>query len=241
MNYLTIDFGNSLIKFGLFKNQELFRVEKCNYEEAEKKIIFFFEQHQIDQTIYCSVKNIDHLLPILTRIKAVEFSVSEFPFLEHDYTTPNSLGNDRYLAAMAANRIFKNKNCLVVDIGTAITYDFVSKENLYKGGAIAPGLQLRFNSLHDYTSQLPLIKFSGQQPQLIGTSTHDSILSGVINGIIHEISGTITRYEEEHEEIKTIFTGGDGQFFADAIKNSIFVYPNLMLEGLHTALQRKLN
>src|SRR5690606_17210513 len=106
------------------------------------------------------------------------------------YSTPETLGNDRLANAVAANTMFPDQNCLVIDIGTCLKFDFVNAENKYLGGSISPGYQMRFRALHTYTEKLPLI--SPKHPnELIGSSTETSIRSGVYNGLLNEIEGMI--------------------------------------------------
>lgn len=134
--------------------------------------------------------------------------------------------------ASGAVLYFKNKNRLIIDAGTCITYDFVDNKNTYHGGAISPGLSLRYKSLNNYTAKLPLLE-NKEIDFLIGRSTNESIYSGVINGVVNEINGFITQYKEIDKDLTIILTGGDADFLAKSIKNTIFANSNFLLDSLN--------
>jgi type III pantothenate kinase len=124
----------------------------------------------------------------------------------------------------------------VIDAGTCITYDFIDANNNYLGGAISPGIRLRYESLHNYTAKLPLL--TRENPEnLIGDSTHQSIHSGVINGVTMEIDGFINSNLDENDNFIIILTGGDSDFLAKRLKNTIFANPNFLLESLNQTFQ----
>jgi type III pantothenate kinase len=137
---------------------------------------------------------------------------------------------------------------LVIDAGTCITYDFVDANDVYHGGAIAPGIRLRYESLHRYTANLPLLSVESlpfdehkqAQVNLIGSSTQESIHSGVVNGIVHEIDGFIDAYRAKFSNFIIILTGGDTDFLAKRLKNTIFANSNFLLESLNQTYQYKI-
>ncbi len=147
------------------------------------------------------------------------------------YKTPETLGRDRIAAAVGANYLYPNEDLLVIDSGTAITYDLVTKDSNYLGGAISPGIALRYRSLNQHTANPPLIT-SHSNNFMVGASTEECIESGVLNGAIGEIEYFINRYTEEFPAIRVVFTGGDANFFVNKLKNSIFVVQNLVIIGL---------
>jgi type III pantothenate kinase len=155
------------------------------------------------------------------------------------YKSAISLGHDRIANAVGAYNTFPNKNNLVIDVGTCITYDFINKSNEYLGGSISPGFNLRMKALSSFTENLPRINFKIKSTPLIGTNTEGSMKSGVINGTINEIIQNISEYEQLHPEINVILTGGDTTFIKSIVstkKNSIFADENLTLKGLNTVL-----
>jgi type III pantothenate kinase len=132
--------------------------------------------------------------------------------------------------------MFPNSNILVIDAGTCITYDFIDKNGVYQGGAISPGINLKLKALNTFTQKLPLIEFKNEFV-LIGQTTEESILSGVLNGTIAEIEGIIGYYSHSFSDLKTIICGGASNFFESKIKAPIFVVPELVLIGLNRILQ----
>ena len=152
------------------------------------------------------------------------------PF-QNSYATPETLGIDRLCNAAALSCKKEIGAKLAVDLGTCIKFDIVTADNNYLGGSISPGLKMRFSALHKETAKLPLVE-PNFYPKLIGHTTNDSILSGVMNGIHEEILGIIYRYERLFPDINIYFTGGDLQNFDFLQKNNIFVDENLTLIGI---------
>jgi type III pantothenate kinase len=151
------------------------------------------------------------------------------------YDSPETLGKDRLAAAVAGNHLFPNQNVLVIDAGTCIKYDFINAQAEYLGGAISPGLQMRFNALHIFTEKLPLIELTVFKT-LIGKNTTDSLLSGVINGTLSEIDGIIDQYREIYPEIQIVLSGGDAEYLVGKLKKGIFAVSNIVLQGLKIIL-----
>ena len=113
-----------------------------------------------------------------------------------------------------------SENTLVVDIGTCITYDFLDSKNIYHGGAISPGISMRYKSFSEFTSNLPLLEFNDVN-KIIGSTTDESIHIGVLTGIIGEINEYINRLEEKYLKLNIIITGGNSAFLLNKIKNAI--------------------
>jgi type III pantothenate kinase len=138
--------------------------------------------------------------------------------------------------ASGAVKQFPNQNRLIIDAGTCITYDFINANNNYLGGAISPGLRLRYEALHQQTAKLPLLTKSYPE-NFIGNSTQESIHSGVINGVLLEIDGFIELYNTQYPKFIIILTGGDTEFLAMRLKNTIFANSNFLLESLNQTFQ----
>ena len=155
------------------------------------------------------------------------------------YKTPETLGTDRVALAVAADRIFQGAPTLVIGAGTCITYNFTDQGNFH-GGAISPGITMRFQALNHYTARLPHIDWTSYQDMhyqsLTGTDTRESILSGVLNGVIQELDGTIEQYRQRYSGLKVAVTGGDMGFLVKNLKNDIFARPDMVLEGLNYIL-----
>jgi type III pantothenate kinase len=153
-----------------------------------------------------------------------------------EYETVKTLGKDRIAAVAGAGYLQPGQNLLVIDAGTAITYELVEAAGIYKGGNISPGLTTRFRSLNRFTKQLPLVQEQAQVP-LIGTSTESAILAGVVNGITFEMDGYIDALKVKYNDIYVYLTGGHAFYFENRLKNRIFVAPNLVLLGLNRILE----
>ena len=140
---------------------------------------------------------------------------------------PTYLSFDRAASIMAARYLFRGKGCTIVDFGTTLTVDFTDDKGNYRGGNISLGCRTRFKALNRYSRSLPLVNTPEDCP-VIGLSVNESIECGVINGIVYEIEG----YLAQAPENVAVFTGGDANYFAKRMKNSIFAVCNLVLMGL---------
>lgn len=232
---LAIDVGNTRIKVAVFEKHTLLFQDVFVKEEALKKIENIFKNFsEITESVFSSVGKIENdVLELLQKSSKLNVISSEtnFPF-ENKYATPKTLGVDRMVLASGATLLYPNQNRLIIDAGTCITYDFVTAEDVYLGGAISPGFRLRYEALHNYTAKLPLLTLE-QPKRYIGNSTETSIHSGVVNGILNEIDGFINRYRQEYQVLTVILTGGDAEFLAKNIKNTIFANSNFLLESLN--------
>ncbi len=155
------------------------------------------------------------------------------------YGTPETLGMDRLAAAVGASVMFPSQAVLIVDFGTAITFDIVTAEGEYLGGNISPGAKSRLRALHDYTSgTLPMCELPEEEAVFPAKNTKDAIRSGVVKGIVAEVKEYIKEVRERFgEDVKIIFTGGDAEYFAKRVKFPIFVASELVLYGLNAILE----
>ena len=131
---------------------------------------------------------------------------------------------------------YPNKNIVVIDAGTCITYDFIDKNKEYFGGRISPGLEMRYKSLNKFTELLPRLSVSGES-KFIGDDTDSSIFSGVEHGVLAEVNSFISGFRNKDKDLIVVVTGGDTFFFENALKNSIFADKNLVLKGLNIILK----
>jgi type III pantothenate kinase len=230
---LVVDYGNSAAKVGIFDHQNL--VESLTFQALDA-LQKFLTASSADQIIISSVnENTEQILPYSNARKKFVLS-PDLPLpIKNKYATPRTLGMDRIASACGAWALFPFENSLSIDAGTCITYEFLDKEGNYRGGAISPGLSMRFKAVHTFTAKLPLIS-PKQNVSLIGDSTETSIQSGVINGLLGEIEGFIARYEKEFGSLRVILCGGDARFFENQLKASIFASPELVLIGLNSIL-----
>jgi type III pantothenate kinase len=236
---LAIDVGNTQIKLAVFEQNTLINKKTIPYSEWKKEVentlIFFSEIKNIAVASVGKLQKED-FLGIKKDVGVYFFSYqSKFPFL-NQYATPDTLGIDRMVLAAGAVLQFPNQNRLVIDTGTCITYDFIDATDVYHGGAISPGIRLRYESLHNYTAKLPLLITEIPQ-KLIGNSTDQAIHSGIINGVSLEIDGFISSVLNKNDNFIIILTGGDSEFLAERLKNTIFANPNFLLESLNQTFQ----
>ena len=238
MHNLIIDIGNTLSKIAVFQKQEILF---SDHTEKLSKVFFekvFSDFPHIENAIFSSVGRYpDEILEYLKN-KLDQFLIldhtTSLPF-NNQYKSSETLGKDRIAAVAGANNIFPGNSVLVIDMGTAITYDFINKKSQYKGGNISPGLNLRFKALHHFTNNLPWCK-PVEKPALIGQFTEEAITSGVQNGILFEIEAYIEKADQLYRDLKVIATGGDLKYFVKMLKNSIFAEPFLVLKGLNRIL-----
>ncbi len=156
--------------------------------------------------------------------------------IKNGYATPQTLGKDRLAAAVGAAYLYPEQNVLVIDAGTALTYELVSASGKYLGGNIAPGITMRFKALNHFTGKLPLCEMVEDYP-MVGTDTQSAIVAGVLNGITYEVEANLEQFSLNFPNLKVILTGGDADFFAKRIKKSIFVVYDLVLIGLNRILE----
>ena len=246
MNNLIIDQGNSKTKFFVINSQyKIIHKKKINNTEKKRySILYELMELNVSYAIYSSVSGLDK--QIIKIIQDLDFHIifnhtTPIP-IQNLYETKHSLGTDRLAGAIGANYLFPQTNLLVIDIGTAITYDFVDEKNRFLGGNISPGPLLRFRALHDYTKKLPFVNISMPQ-NFIAKNTKDAILNGVIWGIKAEIEDFIAQAKKKYPQIKPILTGGYAYFFGKIFKNYIFVNNYLVPLGLNHVLEfnKKIN
>lgn len=234
---LIIDVGNTRIKTAVFYNSKLIHTESITKESFDSDVIEIIKKYQCSNAIISSVGSLKNAqIPKLhAEINLIELNYNtKVPFL-NKYTTPKTLGVDRIALVSSAISKYTNKNVLIIDAGTCITYDYINNEGIYYGGAISPGLQMRYKALNFFTEKLPLLEVS-EKFELVGNSTETSIHSGVINGVINEIDGIINQYRKKNTDLTVVLTGGDVNFLSNRLKNGIFANPNFLLEGLNTIL-----
>ena len=232
---LVIDIGNSRVKLFLFKNDKITFRDICNHNEFIKSLQTLPYKKEIINVISSTVStNYDDIIEINFK-DSNYFKLSnknlKLPF-RNNYKTLNSLGQDRLALVSSAVFNYPNSNTLIIDVGTCITYDFVDSKNVYYGGAISPGINLRYSSLNEHTSNLPLLKFK-EIDTLIGTNTEDSIHSGVYNGVIAEINDHIEKLYSNYIALNVVVTGGSSKFLLNRIKNAIFADQDFLAIGLN--------
>ena len=234
---LIIDVGNTRVKAAVFELNTIKEIFVFKKEEIVFEIEKIIKNFSISATIMSSVSNISEKVvqEISDLLDPIHLnSKTNVPF-KNKYKTPETLGVDRIALAAAATKKYPDKNVLIIDAGTCITFDFINNKKEYLGGAISLGLKMRYKALHNFTSKLPLLELK-EVFEFIGSDTNTSMHSGVVNGVCNEIEGVINQYRSKYGDLTVVLTGGDTYFLAKQLKSGIFAHPNFVLEGLHTVL-----
>lgn len=228
---LILDFGNTSIKVACFENKQLTHFFTC------QDLSFIYQLIEEKKPLHIIISSVTKQhLPLVNLPNLLNLTHQTPLPIKNEYGTPNTLGMDRLAGVIGAMNLFPDTNCLVIDAGTCITYDFITKEKKYVGGSISLGSQMRFKALSNFTNALPLVEFD-PFVSLVGKSTQTAIQSGVFHGILSEMNGIIQSYQAEFGKVQTIICGGDAKYFESKIKAHIFVDSNLVLSGLHTILR----
>ena len=234
---LVIDIGNTTQKAAVF-DEAGSMVRHIQHEMLTcARIEPLLSQYPIRAAIISSVGTADDAtMAMLDReTHLLRFGPELSLPIDLRYGTQDTLGTDRIACAVGAHALHPGLNTLAIQMGTCLVTDFVTAAGVYMGGSIAPGMNMRFHSLHEHTAKLPLI-VPRPVGDMTGNSTEDSILSGVIHGMSCEIDGIIQHYQTRYSDIQVVVTGGDADFLSHYIKNRIFAAPNLVLWGLYKIL-----
>ncbi len=235
---LIIDVGNTATKIAVMDSNKVVFRERVGHLTVERLCALLEEYESIDKAIMASTGRCDECVCDLLRAKMacfLEFTPSTEIPLKNGYGTPETLGADRLAAAVGAQAMYGNRNMLIVDFGTAITFDLVS-DGVFRGGNISLGVGARFRALHEFTAKLPLCEPTDECSEF-GRSTREAVEQGVMRGVEYETEGYIAKFCEKYDDLCIIFTGGDAKFFVNRIKNAIFASCDLTLLGLNRILE----
>ena len=235
---LIIDIGNSIAKIAVFDEGQMVEICRDNNQSLDS-LPMLCNKYSIQKGIIASVITISET--IREQLKKLPFSIMELNYrtpvpVSVHYKTPETLGMDRLAATVGANYLKPDKDILVIDAGTCITYDFIDKAGNFHGGNISPGMRMRFKALNILTDKLPEVSPEGEKP-LYGKTTETAIRSGVIHGIELEISGYIQQLQKNYPELLVFLTGGDDFSFDTKLKSVIFADSFLVLKGLNRILE----
>ncbi len=232
--HLAIDIGNSSAKAGLFEGDTLL---KSWSGLSDRQLIKMAKSCQPQRIVLCTVrKRSNKLMQALAKVaRLVHFTYKTPLPVQILYHTPHTLGADRLAAVVGARHLFPQHSCLVIDVGTCITYDYLDAEGNYHGGGIAPGIDMRLRAMHKFTARLPAVGFSDDR-SLVGKTTKEAMLSGAVEGTLAEVQGMIERYEQFFNISRIIICGGQTKFFETNLKGPIFAISNLVLIGLNQTL-----
>lgn len=231
----VLDAGNTRLKIGRFEGGNLVQVEALALADWQQYRLPF----PANAAALASVSVPEAELEVWLREQGVErvlrFDPSvPMPFASA-YTSPETLGSDRKMLILGALSRFPACNRLLIGMGSCLTYDLLTAQDLHLGGDISPGMHMRWRAMHEFTARLPLVT-EPEPLQAYGTNTLSALRSGVVQGMVAEIQGRIRQLEQEIPNLTIILTGGDAHFFEKQINSPIFAEPNLALYGLHALL-----
>lgn len=229
MANLLVEIGNTALKAAWSEGITIGKTVRYQGEKVYQFIASTVENEYFEAIMVASVRPVSADMEKLLSDRCDKLIILDknHNSLPSEYDIPEYLGYDRAASIVASRYLFKGKSSTVFDLGTTMSIDFLDESGRYLGGNISPGFRTRFFSINRYSKCLPLV----DTPETIretGNSTVSSIESGVLSGIMFEIEGYINKYPQN----VVIFTGGDANYFAKRMKNSIFVVCNLVLVGL---------
>ncbi|MFM2284730.1 MAG: hypothetical protein RLZZ543_227 [Bacteroidota bacterium] len=240
MVHLVLDIGNTALKAACFQGRTLLKASRTAWtssEEVEENLLRMLALNP-SKVLISSVTGPKKEVDSFLKRAEIPFSYLSFETeipIRNKYETPETLGRDRLSNAVAAAAMFPAKPVVVIDAGTCIKFDFITRNNEYFGGSISPGIDMRFRALHEYTARLPLLS-RAEMVYLIGKNTNESIHSGVINGALAEVKGILEQYQMTHKDLQVIITGGDYTLLERNLKTSVHSEPWLTLKGLNEIL-----
>ena len=235
---LCIDQGNTNTKIGLFDQKQLIRsivLETLNRASLEN----ILNSYPINACIYSSVATeaIDVINHLKNKVPCfIQLNHQTLIPITNHYQTPETLGNDRLAAIIGASYLKPHNDLLVIDAGTAITYDFIDAKQNYWGGNISPGIDMRLKSLHTFTQKLPSVLVD-KNVIFLGNNTNSALQAGALYGIVFEIDGYIASLKIKYPQLSTFLTGGSAIYFDTKLKNTTFAETNLVLIGLNRILE----
>jgi type III pantothenate kinase len=256
---LCLDFGNTRLKAALFEAsslKEVFILEGDGVASLQQLINTHKPTHAILSSVVNHNITIEEILSEKTIFHKLS-NTSKLPFTT-PVGAPHTIGADRLALASAAVHLYPNKHNLVIALGSCITYNFINQHASFLGGAISPGLNMRFKAMHEYTALLPmqeiddLFIFNKNEssfatktlplgglgaPPLLGYDTKTNLQTGVIYGIAGEIDGMINKYKAKFANFNAVLTGGNANNFAPLLQNKIFADSNLLFKGLYAIAQ----
>jgi type III pantothenate kinase len=243
---LCIDQGNSRTKVALMTDEGQLIKHLIYKQFSSADIDRLFELYDITDSIISSVVNIEAAV-----VNTLSRRSQHFVLFDHmtpvpivnTYDTPETLGQDRLAAAVGAKHLCPNENLLIIDAGSAITYDYVSEQGEFIGGNIAPGLKMRFTILQRMTKKLPLVEVEDNELiPLFGKNTRDAIAAGVIRGVAYEVKGYMRTMREKVPHFRTFLTGGNAPYVLANVRSSrteereMIFEKHLVLIGLNEIL-----
>lgn len=248
MELVVGDIGNTFCKICLVSEKKnkiakIFNLRTKSIKTVKDLKIFFkkkkflYKDLLLKKALFASV--VPSVFSLFKIFLKKEFGIRSFDINDNklkkiikiNVKNPRQVGSDRIANASAANKFYKS-NCIIIDFGTATTFDVVTSNGLYNGGIIAPGIELSMKTLHKATAQLPLLKIKKIR-KIIGKNTSEAMHSGFFWGYLGLIKNIIKGIKQETKKnYKLICTGGLADLFSKFISSKIVVDKNLTIKGI---------
>ena len=253
---LTIDIGNTNAVYGIYDRENLvtaFRQRTSLNITVDEVASYLFSMFQLKEVRFSDIDGIiiacvvPPILDIYSAVceryfnrRAIVVGPGVKTGIQIQYENPKEVGADRIVNAVGAIEKYK-KSCIIIDFGTATTFDAVKSTREYLGGAIAPGIGISMEALFTRTSKLPRVDFR-KPPSVIGKNTVNSIQSGIVFGYIGIVESIVGRMRREMKEdgIVVIATGGLSELFAHETESIDIVDENLTLDGLRFIYEKNI-
>lgn len=202
--YLTVDKGNTRMKWALFEGDRLVRLS----ETGEP-----LPREGVERAIVCATGALE-LESLGLEAERVTVLTADTPLpIALDYATPETLGPDRIAAACGARCLCQGRGCVIVDAGTCITVDYLDAAGVFRGGAILPGIEIKFRALHTFTAKLPLLTtVDATQEPVTGRTTREAMEAGVLTATRFAVEGFVAHYREREPGARVLLTGGDANW-----------------------------
>ncbi|MFI5148980.1 MAG: type III pantothenate kinase [Bacteroidia bacterium] len=235
---LILDIGNTRCKAAFFQQDTL--IQEGIVELSDPLSLNRFLNGR--KPVQCIISSVLKSLPafiedFISHQNCIPFNTDTPCPVRNLYTSASTLGSDRLAAVVGAWKRYPGQAAVVIDAGTCIKYNYITENAGYLGGGISPGIDMRFKAMHAFTGRLPEEKADMEFQTLVGTGTRESLLSGVMNGVVQEVEGMINQYLTQYQSPVIVLTGGNAHFFEKRLKNRIFAHPNIVLEGLNEILE----
>ncbi len=245
---IGIDIGNTTVEIGFIKNLNNIKSFKLSTDLKKTKDDWILTLSNLFRMKNIFKNDIDYIL-ISSVVPQIEdkIALAFREILEKDplflgkdvkipieirYKKPEEVGIDRLLNAFSASRKIKPP-LIVVDLGTAVTFDVVNEDGSYEGGLIFPGMESSIDCLFSKTAKLPKINLY-EPDYVVGKTTHESINSGIYWGYVSLIDGIIDRIEHEYKTaFKVVITGGAAEFISKGLREGYILNRKLTMEGFY--------
>lgn len=231
---LLVDAGNTRVKWCIVSEGTIIETGESAVESPEKLPIRQPFDKAIVATVSIPFHQWEEWFKKIHKPYQLVTAQAAFPYqIAVDSAT---IGVDRLLAVAGAQQLYPATNCLVITCGTCITYNVLTADGRFMGGAISPGIAMRLKAMHAFTAQLPEATLTANI-EYPATHTLAALNAGALLGAAFEVDGFITSTIQNRNDFSTLITGGDALLLVPYLKNKIFAHENLILTGLEALAQ----